>query len=345
MGTKVNYTAVGLFVIGLGFALAALAYWLLHNNDHKLYKRYAIYATDSVSGLNPNARVLYRGVEVGKVTSIRIDPERPHLIRIFVEIDAVVPIRADTVAKLYPVGITGLSMLNLSGGASADPLPEAETGRYPVIPYENSVFSKLEGGVNDALIRLTRMGEQLEKILSDENIRSASSSLQNIQHITEVLASNQESIAKTLQAVAAVSENIAALTADGRQLIGGSRELVEKLGESLHGLGNTLQEFGLAVDQVGKAGEATRELGTAGAEAVNRLSQQTLPNVSILINELQELGQSMNQLVNSLRDNPSQLLFGRQPVAPGPGESASSTRPDNSTRPNDPHAAMAGQTM
>ena len=62
--------------------------------------------TESVSGLNPNAPVTYRGVDVGKVREIAIDREDPARVRVLLDIEGGTPVKEDTVAILVSQGIT-----------------------------------------------------------------------------------------------------------------------------------------------------------------------------------------------------------------------------------------------
>ncbi len=54
MESKVNYTAVGVFVLIFTSSLIAFAFWLgKYNQDEAAYHRYHLYITESVSGLAP----------------------------------------------------------------------------------------------------------------------------------------------------------------------------------------------------------------------------------------------------------------------------------------------------
>ena len=81
MDNRISYTAVGLFVIGLGAALVLAFVWLATHGEDKTYLRYQVLTTESVSGLNRNASVTYRGVVVGRVASIGIDRDDPERVR------------------------------------------------------------------------------------------------------------------------------------------------------------------------------------------------------------------------------------------------------------------------
>ena len=61
----------------------------------------------SVSGLQEGGQVLYRGIPVGRVAEIRIDPDNVENVLVTVEIDRETPIKQDTVATLEMQGLTG----------------------------------------------------------------------------------------------------------------------------------------------------------------------------------------------------------------------------------------------
>ena len=71
MEAKFNFAVVGIFVLTLGAALIGGVLWLTSGKYYgKSYKTYVTYMTESVAGLNLNAPVKYRGVDVGIVRKI-----------------------------------------------------------------------------------------------------------------------------------------------------------------------------------------------------------------------------------------------------------------------------------
>jgi phospholipid/cholesterol/gamma-HCH transport system substrate-binding protein len=72
MENKAHALAAGAFVLGLVAVLVALVVWLTH--DDTVRNTYELSTRDAVSGLQPQAMVRYRGIAVGKVTTIDFDP-------------------------------------------------------------------------------------------------------------------------------------------------------------------------------------------------------------------------------------------------------------------------------
>jgi len=109
----------GLFVIGLVAAIVAWASWLSQEPVDR--KTYRVIATTPVSGLNAQAQVRYRGISVGRVTTIRIDPNDRHKILIDIEVNSDIPVTRGTYAQLGLEGITGISYVHLLDEVLGEP--------------------------------------------------------------------------------------------------------------------------------------------------------------------------------------------------------------------------------
>ena len=320
MESKVNYTAVGLFVVLLALMLGGLAWWLATGGKQTATKPYLIYATDNVNGLKTDSNVLYRGVTVGKVASIEIDPKSPALIRIKVEIDRDVPVRDDTVAQLSPLGVTGLSAVNLIGGASPRLLPTPPGEPDPVIPYKPSVFTQIEGGINDAAITLARISQRVDALLSPANVQALSATLRNLQTVSTTLAAKQDDIDQMFANGRQTSVNLTQMSQQGQVLVRQTEVLVQKLGGVSAQLSAVMPQIGAAASSVARAGNTTTAFTQAGVQAMTQLQTRTLPEVDALARNLQQLSSQLGALTENLKTNPSQLLYGPALPPPGPGE-------------------------
>src|SRR5574341_1438561 len=116
MEPKVNYTLVGLFVVLFTAGLVSVVLWLGKGEYRMAYDRYYAYMTESVSGLSVNSPVKYRGVEVGRVKEIILNPDNPEEVRLTLDIARGTPVKEDTLAALDIQGLTGLAIVNLAGG-------------------------------------------------------------------------------------------------------------------------------------------------------------------------------------------------------------------------------------
>jgi phospholipid/cholesterol/gamma-HCH transport system substrate-binding protein len=119
MEVRASYLIVGAVVLTLLAGLAAFSVWLVRADINRDVARYEIAFAGSVSGLQEGGQVLYRGIPVGSVAEIRIDPDNVETILVGVEIERDTPIKEDTIATLEFQGLTGIAYVQLRGGTQA----------------------------------------------------------------------------------------------------------------------------------------------------------------------------------------------------------------------------------
>lgn len=127
MEPKVHYVIVGTFVVVLGLVAIGIVLWLGKTDYRGVYDRYHAYMRQSVSGLSLNSTVKYRGVDVGRVKEIALNPDNTEEVRLTLDILRGTPIKTDTIATLETQGLTGLATLNLAG-QSRSAAPGNSTG-------------------------------------------------------------------------------------------------------------------------------------------------------------------------------------------------------------------------
>ena len=129
MEAKVNFAVVGVFVLVLGPALIAGVLWFTSGKYYrKNYEIYQTYMTESVSGLNLDAPVRYRGVDVGRVRRIALAPGNVEQVQLTLDIDRGTPVKEDTIAVLQTQGLTGIAYVELTGGSRDLPSAGAQPG-------------------------------------------------------------------------------------------------------------------------------------------------------------------------------------------------------------------------
>ena len=119
---------VGAFVLLLVAGLVAFIIWAVKADVDAKHTYYHVYFTGSVSGLSKVSEVRYRGVPIGTVTDIRIDPENVERVRVTVDVSGETQIKEDSVASIEMQGITGVALVQISGGRQSTPNLEAQDG-------------------------------------------------------------------------------------------------------------------------------------------------------------------------------------------------------------------------
>lgn len=293
MESKVNFTLVGLFTLTLIAALIAILLWLgTGGRYNKIYDTYYAYMNESVSGLNLNAPVKYHGVEVGEVRDITLEPANTERVRLLLKIERGTPVKEDSVAVLSTQGLTGIAYLELTGGSQQSQLLKAKPGeKYPVIHTGPSLMTRMEVTLTGLLANVSRVSDNINAVLDEDNRRAFKDSLAQIDVVTRVLAARSASIEAGVNNAAKTLEHTARASADLGRLIeraGRSAEAVERL-----------------------ANETSRTAATVPG---------TLQGIQLLVNDLRELSASLRRVSDQLERNPNTLLFGKPQPAPGPGE-------------------------
>lgn len=315
MEDKVSYTIVGGFVLLLSAAIVAGVLWLGSGKSYRVaYDRYEVYMSESVAGLNLNAPVRYRGVEVGAVREIALDPGDPERVRLALDIVHGTPVKTDSVAVLSSQGLTGIAYVDLGGGSrGAPPLVATPGERHPVIPSEPSRISQLYEGASTLLTGLEKSSQSLNALLDEENRQALKRALADIERVTHTLAERQDVIDRGVVGAAKTLENTAQVSAQLAEVVGrirASADAVERM-----------------ADEVARAGHSARETMESAQHAVDATSgelrdfgSQSLPELGRLVAETRELTASLTRIVQRLERDPSMIIRGAPPLAPGPGE-------------------------
>lgn len=306
METKVNYTLVGLFVLVLAAALVAGVLWLSSGGNYrKVYDTYLAYMSESVSGLNFEAPVKYRGVEVGRVKRLSLD--QGERVRLELEIERDTPIKVNTVAVLRVQGLTGVAYVELEGGTRDAPLLEPRDGEeFPVIKTRPSLLTRLDTAVTDLLTSLHNVSSSINATLDADNRKAFKQMLADMATLSGTLAAQKGAIEASLQGAARTTENTAKASAE-------LQRLVERMNSSAQSLDKMGKDVSRASAVVGRVMASTDG-------GVSQARNELLPEMERTLGEMRELSTSLKQLSEDVGRNPNMLLFGRQPATLGPGE-------------------------
>lgn len=306
--TQSSYTLTGLFVVGLASAGVVLSLWLVGDVGRGETSTYAVDITEeSVSGLEPNSRVLMQGVPVGRIESIALDPRDPRRVRVLLSLATDTPVRVDTEAILRNQGLTGLMRLELQAGSPDAELLKAPAGEpYPVITHHPSAWANLEGSMENAMDAIEILSQQMERTLTDENMDALSDSLHAVRGFTASLEHNSGYLDRIMQSAAIMGES--------------GEDFVQRLPATLDQMDRTLVGFeDLAKDLRITSTEVKRAMN-AGREGVETITRHTIPEIDVLVRDIRFLSASLQRLIEDLGDQPTMLLFDRSQPRPGPGE-------------------------
>ncbi|MDP2878453.1 MAG: MlaD family protein [Sulfuricella sp.] len=293
MESKVNFTIVGLFTLTLVAALIAILLWLgTGGRYYKIYDTYYAYMNESVSGLNLNAPVKYRGVEVGNVRSITLDPANPERVRLLLKIERGTPVKEDSVAVLRTQGLTGIAYVELAGGSLQSPLLKAKRDEeFPEIHTGPSLMARMDTALTSLIANVSRVSDNINAVLDEDNRRAFKHSLAQIDTVTRVLAARSAAIEAGVNNAAKTLEHSARASA----------------------------ELGRLIERAGRSAEAVERLANETSRTAAAVPG-TLQGIQLLVDDLRELSASLRRVSDQLERNPNALLFGKPQPEPGPGE-------------------------
>lgn len=304
MENKAYALAAGLFTLLLGAGVIVAAMWFSGETYEQV--TYVLESKHTVSGLNIQALVRLRGVEVGKVSSIGFDPEDARNILIGIGVKAGTPITRGTVAQLGSQGLTGLSYVMLEDdGSKPETLPPS-TDKTARIPMRRSFLDELSGSGKDVVAEINQVARRLNVLLGDKNQAQLMRTLTSLESATE-------RVTVLVREIGPGARNLPALTADARKVL-------QQANATLGNLNNLAQQLAQRVDTLERVARSAEQVGGATQSASSAIVTESLPRINALLDELASNSRNLDRLLTELNDQPHSLVFGRQPVAPGPGE-------------------------
>jgi phospholipid/cholesterol/gamma-HCH transport system substrate-binding protein len=260
METKVSFSIVGAFVLVLGAILIGIGLWLASGGAwQKDYATFLAIANESVAGLNLNAPVKYNGVDVGKVQRIDLDRANPERVILSFAIEEGTPIKEDTIAVLKTQGLTGITYVELSGGAlNSPPLRTIAPNRYPVIQTKPSLSARLENVLTNVLGKLDSTSNNINAILSPENQAAFKDILGNTAQATAKLGPLIGRVGRSADSVGKMGDDLSKAGASASKAADGLGAGVQRLGtETLPELQYLLGELGSLSNSLKRLSEQT----------------------------------------------------------------------------------------
>lgn len=303
MENKSHALIAGAFTIVMLAAVVFIGMWL--NRDRVQWMPYQIATRLSIPGLNPQAAVRYRGLDVGKVEDISFDPDVVGQILVSISVRPDTPITQSTFATLAYQGVTGIAYVQLDDDGSRPVRVPSSPQRIARIEMRPSLFDQLQNRGLAILQQTEELARRANGLLSADNQQAILNAFDNVNKA----ATEIETIPRQLQPTLA---KLPALTAQAQQTLG-SLDTLSRQASSLTGNLNSmaikLQQANGPIDKLSNSAEQF------GAVA-NRFEHETLP----LANDVRSSLRSLNRTLDSLNERPQSVLFGLPAAQPGPGE-------------------------
>ena len=301
MEKNANYALVGLTTLILTAAVIVFVVWLARASFARDFDLYDIVFQGPVRGLSEGGEVHFNGIKVGEVTKIALDRTNSRNVIARVRVTKDVPIRVDSYGTLEPQGITGLNYIQITAGTSTRPLLKDYTRRtceprlgepcIPVLRSQRSAISDLLEGGGTVLTRTIEALDRMNRVLSDQNIKTFSAALSDTQAVTAELRERKSIIADAQSAL----QRIDVATAELTELTRSTRTLMDGDGKR-------------AVRNVAEASEEAKAAARDARAMISSLQAPTrdfatngLPQVTAAVIQLQSAAEALERLVNEVQ--------------------------------------------
>lgn len=276
METKANYVLIGVATLVGAAAFMLFAMWLANSDYRGGFNEYEVVFADPVRGLTDGGEVRFNGIKVGEVRALRIDAENTRRVIARIRVASVVPVKQDSEARLEPVGLTGVSLIQLTPGSeSAAPARSEVFGQPPRIVGHGSQIDELFDQSEDIVMEASRALAAVQRLLTDENVSRVTGILDNLETISARLADRNSVISRSAETATALGGAAADVSALARKT----------------------QEDLASLDQI------MRDMRDAAATA----NSETLPNIGAAADEIRRAAVAIGRVANNLEENPSVL--------------------------------------
>jgi len=308
METRANYVAVGTFVVALLAGIVIMALWLARIEFNRDFALYDIYFTGSVIGLGQGSAVSYNGIQIGRVTEIRVDPQNLQQVRVTIEVNQPALIKTDVVASIESLGLTGVAYVELSGGSKEAPELEARSGeRYPVIASHPSRLASLVASAPEALAHLIEVADRVAAILDDRNRTAIADILDNTRRVTGAAAARVGDIETVLGDTAAAAREMRSTLAAADETLADLRQMIGTKGGDARA---TLQSIDEASRKLEQLLTHTDALVQENRGPLRDFSQRGLNELSQLMIDARTLVAGLTRLTDEIQRDPARFLFG-----------------------------------
>lgn len=307
MENKAHAMAAGAFVLVVAALLALLAVWLTRDNGERYL--YELSTRETLSGLQPQAQVRFRGVPVGKVEFIGFDHKTKGNVLVRISVDVATPLTKSTFATVSSQGVTGLGFIQLEDDGPSTELLVPNDDDPPRIPLKPGLLDKLLNKSEVIMDQVEAASTKLNKLLGDGNQQALMSAVQQFGQAADSL----NKVALKLDPVVA---SLPKLSQEASVTMKSLKTAADDVSKTAIEVGTTAERLNAKGGPLDKLAEG----GAALSATVETFSAATLPRLGEVAEETARAMRQLRRTVNAVDDNPQSLIFGNGPPTPGPGE-------------------------
>ena len=281
---------LGVFITVITGALVLFFIMVAGNslwNPRDLY--YIRYSNTSVQGLQVGSSVVYQGIDIGNIKSVEIDPQNVEDIVITLSLDHDTPIKQDVKARLIPVGITGISQIQLSGGTRDAPLLKPGS----TISAEQSSIAQASESLQSILTNIQDLLEDISSFVTEENRKNLGNILDSVD---QMVNENRFALRQTMDNLRITTGHFAEASREATVLVSTLKKTVQ-----VAEVEETAQEFRNMARQAGDL-----------VSTLDLIVQEGRDEVLESMEVINDTAWLLNDFAFQLSENPSLIIFNRQ---------------------------------
>jgi phospholipid/cholesterol/gamma-HCH transport system substrate-binding protein len=320
MSAKAEQTLVGLFVLVAG-GILLVAVFAINGAFGKTTKSYHAHF-QFAGGLEPGATVRYSGgPKVGRVDSLRIDPQDPTQIDLTFSVQPELQVKTDSLVRILSFSPLGDNHLELSPGspqaAAAAPGSLLASDNYVdfnaltaqinnIAPHAQQLIQTLDARATELKVTLDRVND----LLSAQNRANLSATLAETRGL---LTDSRPQVHSALQHVNDLSEKLEPLIADFRKTSGQANEVLAHLDSTI---GATEPEVHKALADLRGALKSLTDL----SGQLNQTLDVNSENIDQLLDNLLHVTANLKEFTETIKARPYTLIRASTPPEHKTGE-------------------------
>lgn len=308
MITKTQKVRLGIFILVAVFVLIGTLFALTGGRFSEKRDFYIVRLSASVSGLEVGSAVKYNGVQIGRVESLRVDPERVSVTLVEISVLENTPIKQDTRAVASALGITGLKYIELV--KSTDDSPRIPVGSE--IPEELSLVDNLSGKAAEIALKTELILSNIAEITNPENRQKM---LGLIGRVDTILMQFETLLNNTTPQLTSLTTNLSQSAATLDQTLKSTNELIAGFKTEQGNLSAVLKNTNGAIGDARTLMNDTNLAETlANANQVfsnlNILIVKNQENLALTLEQANQISENLNDFSRVILENPSALFLG-----------------------------------
>jgi phospholipid/cholesterol/gamma-HCH transport system substrate-binding protein len=320
MSPKTEQTLVGLFVlVAAGLLLVAVfAINGAFGSTGKTYHAHFQFA----GGLEPGATVRYSGgPKIGRVESLRIDPQDASLIDLTFTVQRDVVVKADSKVKIMSLSPLGDNHLELYPGSPQAPaalagalLPSDKYVDFNALTEQiNNMAPKAQDLIQSLDARATELKVTLDRVNDLLNAQNRANLSATLEQARGLIADSRPQVKSALQNVNDLSQKLQPLIADLRKTSAQANDVLAHVDAAI---GDTQPEVRKAITELRGTIRSLNEL----TGQLNQTLDVNSENIDQLLDNLLHVTENLKEFTETIKMRPYSLIRATNPPEHKTGE-------------------------